>query len=211
MCLYTSGTNQVKVGDIFTSDKKYISPDKLTSDIKPIGVVSFIHKEDGKPNIIGLHQNEKRWCNRKPNVLFYGRKVPINVTNYADAFIDFNGRDYTDALKNNFGEEINEFPSLKYCLDYNTEGTNKGDWFFMSSGEVLQTIRNVLVINDTIQRINDVSGKETAEPIAYHEWYCSIAVCDYSSIWICYSGNVSLDLWHYYDKRRFTYVRPALR
>lgn len=197
--------NGAKIGDIYTHDKRFIQPAHLTADMKPIGVVSYI-RSDGEPHIIGLRQSEEMWCVVSAS---YGQ-ISNTIDSLDKAINNDKGQEYTEILKERFADKLKDFPALNYCLEYETDGTNKGDWFFMSSGETLQTIRNAFIINTSIERINEIVGKGIAEPIEYGTWYWTVTSCGGRSAWRCYSGRAHIDNWNNHGNLLDHMTRPAL-
>lgn len=202
-----TANNGAKIGDILLADgKTFVTPENITTDIKPIGVVSYI-RANGEPHIISLHQKSEKWCTEK--VINDNETVNV-VDSYEKAVNDDKGLEYTKSLKEKYSDKLSDFPALKYCLEYETEGTNKGDWFFPSTGELLQTIRHAFVVNTTIQYLKEVLGNEIADSINYYNWYWSSAEAASRSAWYCSSGDTPLGYWYWLSKLCCHWVRPAL-
>lgn len=193
--------NGVSVGDYVLSDKSIVTPDAFTKDMEVIGIISFFTK-DGTPNVTALKQTECIW----------GRMTysAVNVVNSREKSVeDFNGADYTKKLYDTYKDKLDDFPALKYCIEYETKGTKKGDWVFGSSGEILQTIRNAYLINRSIEKLNGVKGDcDYADEIIIGTFYWTSAEINSMYAWYCYTayaycGRCNL-------KCDSGYVRPSL-
>lgn len=193
--------NGVSVGDYVLSDKSIVAPYALTKDMEVIGIISFFSK-DGTPNVTALRQFMHIW----------GRMTDFavnTVKSYDKAVEDFNGADYTKKLYEKHKDELDDFPALKYCVEYETKGTKKGDWVFGSSGEILQTVRNAYLINRSVEKLNEVKGDcDYADEIIIGTSYWASAEYGSALAWscdlnlaLCYCCNVK---WCSY------YVRPSL-
>ena len=109
--------NGVSVGDYVLPDKTIVAPDALTKNMDVIGIISFFTK-DGTPNVTALKQTECIW-GRMAN-------FAINIVNFRKKSIeDFNGADYTKKLYKTYKDRLDDFPALKYCVEYETKGTKK--------------------------------------------------------------------------------------
>lgn len=191
----------VSVGDCLLSDKKtFVSPDKLTSDMDIIGIVSFFYK-DGRIHITSLKQSEKAWNDNDNNTL------DNEVNTYIEAANDFNGQLYTERLAKNHKKNVDDYPALSFCVNYETNGTKNGDWFFGSAGEILQTVRNTYLVNVTVDKLNEVKGSDYAEPINLHTLYWTSAEYSSPDMWGCSTSAASVG---YYGKWNARYVRPSL-
>lgn len=199
--------NGVSVGDYVLSDKSIVAPDALTKDMKVIGIVSFFSK-DGTPNVTALKQTRLEWGSTMDFAV-------DAVNSYEKAVENFNGADYTKKLYETYSGRLDDFPALKYCVEYETKGTKKGDWIFGSSGEILQTVRNAYLINRSIEKLNEVKGDcDYADEIiigdeiimASFYWASTEGFNTYA--WTCYAGHAHC--YHWNLKCYSYYVRPSL-
>lgn len=193
--------NGVSVGDYVLSDKSIVAIDALTKDMEVIGIISFFSK-DGTPNVTALKQNRREWGRMTDSA--------VNaVKSYEKAVEDFNGADYTKKLYETYKDRLDDFTALKYCVEYETKGTKKGDWVFSSSGEILQTIRNAYLINRSIEKLNGVKGDcDYADEIIIGTFYWASAEANGTGARYCdtsyaYCGPCNL-------KGDSGYVRPSL-
>lgn len=193
--------NGVFVGDYVLSDKSIVAPDALTKDMEVIGIISFFTK-DGTPNVTALKQTKCRWGSLTD--------FAVNVVNSFEKSVeDFNGADYTKKLYETYKDRLDDFPALKYCVEYETKGTKKGDWVFGSNGEVLQTVRNAYLINRSIEKLNEVKDDcGYADEIIIGTVYWASAEYDSTIAGNCYTGNACC--YYHYAKCDSGYVRPSL-
>ena len=193
--------NGVSVGDYVLSDKSIVAPDALTKNMDVIGIISFFTK-DGTPNITALKQAKCIW----------GRMVDsaVNVVNSHEKSVeDFNGADYTKKLYETYKDSLDDFPTLKYCVEYETKGTKKGDWVFGSSGEVLQMVRNAYLINRSIEKLTNVNGDcGYADEIIIGTHYWASAEINRTNAWYCSAYDAHCNNW--FHKWVSVYVRPSL-
>ena len=193
--------NGVSVGDYVLSDKSIVAPDALTKNMDVIGIISFFTK-DGTPNVTALKQTNCIWGRMTDSA--------VNVVNSREKSVeDFNGADYTKKLYETYKDSLDDFPALKYCVEYETKGTKKGDWVLGSSGEVLQTVRNAYLINRSIEKLNEVKGDcGYAVEVIIGTNYWASAEYNSTTAWYCntlyaYCSNLNF-------KWDNIYVRPSL-
>lgn len=193
--------NDVSVGDYVLSDKSIVTPDALTKDMEVIGIVSFFSK-DGTPNATALKQTRREWGSTTDSA--------VNAVNsYEKAVEDFNGADYTKKLYETYKDRLGDFPALKYCVEYETKGTKKGDWVFGSTGEILQTVRNAYLINRSVEKLNEVKGDcDYADEIIIGAFYWASAEANGTYAWDCGTGYAGCYGWS--GKWGSGYVRPSL-
>lgn len=193
--------NGVSVGDYVLSDKSIVAPDALTKDMEVIGIISFFSK-DGTPNVTALKQTRREWGSTTDSA--------VNAVNsYEKAVEDFNGADYTKKLYETYKDRLGDFPALKYCVEYETKGTKKGDWVFGSTGEILQTVRNAYLINRSVEKLNEVKGDcDYADEIIIGTLYWASAGRYGTNAWYCYTNVAHCNYWAI--KWSSLYVRPSL-
>ena len=195
--------NGVSVGDYVLSDKSIVAPDALTKNMDVIGIISFFAK-DGTPKVTALKQTKCRWGSLTD--------FAVNAVNSREKSVeDFNGADYTKKLYETYKDSLDDFPALKYCVEYETKGTKKGDWVFGSSGEILQTVRNAYLINRSIEKLNEVK-----DDCGYAD---EIIIGTFTYYWTSAESN-SLYAWYNYTASAYCsrcnlkcdsgYVRPSL-
>ena len=191
--------NVVKIGDILLSDRKtFVSPDNLNSNMMPIGIVSFFYA-DGKPHITALNQKRCTWGNCSE---------PVNVvdTRY-DAYNNFDGYNNTKRFIEKHKNDLKQFESFMYCNEYKTEGTESGDWFFPSTGEVLHTCRYLYMVNVAIAKIRELFPNMEVKEFTYGTYYWASAEYSQAFAWYCNTGNAGV---YYNSKWNSNYVRPSL-
>lgn len=192
-----ANSNGVKVGDYVLSDKTFVSPDKLTDNMDVIGIVSFFYN-DGRAHITALKQSKLEWSDNKT--------IDNKIDEYEDVYNDFNGKIYTERLANKHEKSISEYPALKFCVDYETNGTDKGDWFFDSTGELVQTIRNIYLINVSVKKLREIKGDDYADYIELYNWYWALAEDSQYCAWGCDTSSAHVN----FSGKWYTgWVRPA--
>ena len=169
--------------------------------MKVIGIVSFFSK-DGTPNVTALKQNRREWGMMTDSA--------VNaVKSYEKAVEDFNGADYTKKLYETYKDRLDDFTALKYCVEYETKGTKKGDWVFGSTGEILQTVRNAYLINRSVEKLNEVKGDcDYADEIIIGTDYWASAEANGTGARYCDTNNAYCGPWNF--KGDSGYVRPSL-
>lgn len=189
--------NNVCSGWMVKNDKTFIHPSEYTDNMKDdiIGIVGDII--NGKTIVVALDETKCKWC-------MENRKVDgMPTVSYEDIYNDFNGKEYTDIVKNNqnYQEDNNYFPAFDCCLKYETKGTEKGDWYLPSTGEE-HTIYNRH--RDVINYSLFIIDKELIK-ISY---YWTSAEDSPMNAWYCNTCNTNLNAWH--NKWFSSYVRPFL-
>ena len=192
--------NVVKIGDILLSDRKtFVSPDNLNSNMMPIGIVSFFYA-DGKPHITALNQKRCTWGNCSK---------PVNVVGTRkEAYDNFDGYNNTKRFVEKHKNDLKQFESFMYCNDYKTEGTESGDWFFPSAGEVLHTCRYLYMVNVAIAKIRELFPNMDVQDFIYGTNYWDSAEISQTNAWYCRTNNAYV--YYYNSKWGSGYVRPSL-
>lgn len=162
----------VRIGDVCLSDKRYIHienyDDKQYND-DAIGVVGYF--KHGKPVIIGLNEAEKRWANN------YNYSSISRILSPQDAANDYDGKNHTSRLFEKYKDDLDDYPALKYCIEYETKGTKKGDWYFGALGEQRAVARNCLIVEYSFSKIKNAISYSTnwlwssSEGKSNHAWY----------------------------------------
>ena len=189
--------NNVCSGWMVKNDKTFIHPSEYTDNMKDdiIGIVGDII--NGKTIVVALDETKCEWS-------IENRKVDgMPTVSYEDIYNDFNGKEYTDIVKNsqNYQEDNSYFPAFDYCLKYETKDTEKGDWYLPSTGEEYTIYnRHSNVINYSLFIID----KELIK-IGY---YWTSAENSLMNAWYCNTCNTDIRAW--YNKWVNSYVRPFL-
>ena len=123
---------KVDAGWLVKSDKTFIHPSEYTNEVKDdiIGVVGSII--DGKIIVIALDETECEWCQKNEKV------DDMPTIPYSEVYDNFKGKEYTEIIKNNkkYKKDNSYFPAFDFCLKYKTKGTESGDWYLPSTGEL---------------------------------------------------------------------------
>ncbi len=181
-----------QVGDVLYSDMT-INPDYVSGKT-PIGVVFDCRKKLA----IGLEQSDEEWS------ITDDFDVPgvENITDTTKVLQDMDGKKNTSTILAYCKTKGKRCPAFEYVNSYKTEGTQAGDWYLPSMGELYAIYGNMGVLNVTLIKI------VATRLVASYYWSSS----EYSSTdaWNLRfsSGNVNYnDKYHSAD---FGYVRPVL-
>lgn len=132
----------VKVGYYVLSDKTFVSPFEGFDYSKAIGIVAFFDKND-EPVIVSLDEEYLPWITE------YSMKNKV-CSKIEDPDDDFDGKKHTYDIVVSKDYDPNKFMAVAYCANYNTNGTEKGDWYLGSVGEMINVAKNVAIINLSI-------------------------------------------------------------
>ena len=193
----TIDKEKVDAGWLVKSDKTFLHPSEYTNEVKDdiIGVVGSII--DGKIIVIALDETRCEWCQNNEKV----DNMP--TIPYSEVYDNLKGKEYTEIIKNNkkYKKDNSYFPAFDYCLKYKTKGTESGDWYLPSSGELHRMLNmNRDVINYAFFIMGTTLIKDDTIYWASAENSSTLA-------WYCYTGNAILDRWA--NKWYSFYVRPS--
>ena len=193
----TIGKEKVDAGWLVKSDKSFIHPSEYTNKVKDdiIGVVGSII--DGKIIVIALDETECEWCKNNEKV------DGMPAIPYSEVYDDFKGKEYTEIIKNNekYKKDNSYFPAFDYCLKYKTKGTESGDWYLPSTGELHRMLNmNRDVINYAFFIMGTTLIKDDTD-------YWASAENSSTGAWGCYASSAHLYNWN--RKWLSLYVRPS--
>mgnify|MGYP006960463832 FL=1 len=193
----TIDKEKVDAGWLVKSDKTFIHPSEYTNEVKDdiIGVVGSII--DGKIIVIALDETKCEWCQKNEKV------DDMPTIPYREVYDNFKGKEYTEIIKNSkkYQEDNDYFPAFDYCLKYKTKGTESGDWYLPSTGE----LHRMLNMNrDVINYAFFIMGTTLIKDDTF---YWASAECSSTSAWYCSVYGAFLYDW--YDKWESFYVRPS--
>ena len=188
---------KVSAGWLVKSDKTFLHPSEYTNEVKDdiIGVVGSVI--DGKIIVIALDETECEWCKKNEKV------DDMPAIPYSEVYDDFKGKEYTEIIKNNekYKKDNSYFPAFDFCLKYKTKGTESGDWYLPSTGE----LHKMLNMNrDVINYAFFIMGTTLIKNVSY---YWASAEGSSTLAWRCYTYSARLDGW--YGKWISNYVRPS--
>lgn len=188
---------KVDAGWLVKSDKTFIHPSEYTNEVKDdiIGVVGSII--DGKIIVIALDETVCPWCQRNEKV----DNMP--TIHYSEVYDNFKGKEYTEIIKNNkkYKKDNSRFPAFDFCLKYKTKGTESGDWYLPSTGELHRMLNmNRDVINYALFILGTTLIKDNTD-------YWASAEGSSKDAWHCCTGTAYLLNW--YAKWNYIYVRPS--
>lgn len=191
---------KVNAGWLVMSNKTFIHPSEYTNEMKDdiIGVVGSII--DGKIIVIALDETECEWCQKNEKV----DNMPTIPYSDGEAYDNFKGKEYTEIIKNNekYKKDNSYFAAFDYCLKYKTKGTESGDWYLPSTGE----LHRMLNMNrDVINYAFFIMGTTL---IKYDTAYWASAESSSTSAWYCRTDSAFLNSRYY--KYNDLCVRPSL-
>lgn len=193
----TIDKERVDAGWLVKSDKTFIHPSEYTNEVKDdiIGVVGSII--DGKIIVIALDETECEWCQKREKV----DNMP--TIPYREVYDNFKGKEYTEIIKNNkkYKKDNSYFPAVDFCLKYKTKGTESGDWYLPSTGELHRMLNmNRDVINYAFFIMGTTLIKDDTS------YWSSAEGCS-SCTWCCNTSIVDMGYWS--GKLDSCYVRPS--
>lgn len=131
--------------------------------------------------------------NMTKNPIFYTENPTIDNSS---CLIDMNGKEETEKILNQIEKNGNTdwktyesieneghsnilAPAAQCCYMYSTFGTNQGDWYLPTIGELVYLLSRRGAINNTMEKINNIQGNNTCY------------VLDYGQMWSSTSCNIS--------------------
>ena len=117
---------------------------------------------------------------------------------------DFDGYKHTYNIANAKDYKSELFKVIDYCINYKSEGTNKGDWHLGSTGEMIAIAKNLIFINSAIKLVG------IGEIMSLY-WYWTSSHFGEGQIfgsWCVYLSNSSS--YDYYNLGSKGQVRPLL-
>lgn len=84
------------------------------------------------------------------------KKEDPNVKKHENCLCDFSGFQKTQTYYNDGGGEL-----FKMCYNYETVGTNKGEWFLGGAGEMACLVQNIGLINAVITKLKSLNYSVT--------------------------------------------------
>lgn len=156
----SNSDNVVRVGYYRLSNGNFVNPFEY-KDGTIIGVVAYFDSNDN-PVCIGINFKVLPWTK---SIFRYDNSSNIS---YNDTVYDMNGMRYTKSILNSKDYNSKNFAAVKYCRNYSTKGTKRGDWYLPAIGECLKIAQNILAINASLSK----AGFETID-ISYRLWSSS--------------------------------------
>ena len=191
----------VRIGDVLLADKSYASPLGDFDKSKVIGYVACFNPHDDSPIHAGIQNKYQVFLKD----YHYKNSCHSNITSdkLAD---DFEGYKHTYDIANADDYNAELFKAIDYCINYKSEGTNKGDWHLGATGEMIAIAKNLIFINSAII----LAGIGETFNLCWH-WTSS----QYNDRQDVHSWSISLEyggcsiLWNY---RHYVFqVRPLLK
>lgn len=197
---YVSKEN-VSIGWFCTSDKKFIHPYDVNENNKNniIGIVCG--ESNNEWQVMSLKQSTKQWAKTWNSDSVKGL---VQCTDVESSLNDMDGKHNTEMIIKDERYKDGFFPAAKWCLEYKTKGTKKGDWYLPSCGELWHNmLRNIFILN-AVMKYSSV-GVELDTLYIY--WSSTESSSYYARTVSTDSGCVNLD----YNKNNNLYVRAWLR
>ena len=136
--------DKVSIGWFMLDDKTVVHPSLFDkSKMNPIGIICEITGNEYK--VISLEQTTDKWC-----VDYFKVEGLENLNSEDKIYSDDKGQEHCKIISKQNGYTEGKFPATKWCLDYETEGTKKGDWYLPACGELRNAILNIHIINAVI-------------------------------------------------------------
>lgn len=181
------------------SEFLYIAADVRLSD----GSREFASEKLNPETVIGIYSGNKVVATEVV-VKQFSENGPLTSTDGLQLFKDREeSRKDKEGYQNtqNLKKLSQELPALKYCLEYETLGTSKGDWYLPAVGELMEIFLNLESINLTLK----ILGKK----IIPYNWFWSSTVYSDQYAWGCLS-NGSWSHWGCHGLWCNGYVLPFL-
>ena len=197
---YVSKEN-VSIGWFCTSDKKFIHPYDVNENNKNniIGIVCG--KSNNEWQVMSLKQSTEQWAKTWNSDSVKGL---VQCRDVESSLNDMDGKHNTEMIIKDERYKDGFFPAAKWCLEYKTKGTKKGDWYLPSCGELWHNmLRNIFILN-AVMKYSSV-GVEL--DTCYIYWSSTESSSYYARTVSTGSGCVNLD----YNKNNNNYVRAWLR
>lgn len=191
----------VSIGWFCTSDKKFIHPYDVNENNKNniIGIVCG--ESNNEWQVMSLKQSTKQWAKIWNSDSVKGL---VQCTDVENSLNDMDGKHNTEMIIKDERYKDGFFPAAKWCLEYRTKGTKKGDWYLPSCGELWHNmLRNIFILN-AVMKYSSV-GVELDTLYIY--WSSTESSSYYARTVSTDSGCVNLD----YNKNNNLYVRAWLR
>ena len=191
----------LKVGHFLLSDKTYASPLSEFDHSKAIAVVMGFNPEDDSPIHVALDETYLPFLTQYN----YANSCQSDIRNREDLKNDFDGYKHTYDIANAKDYKADLFKAIDYCINYSTEGTNKGDWHLGAGGESIMLAQNLAIVNASML----LTGIGT--PISINWVWTSSQLRDGQvacSWYVCLYDGYSDDYWLIRDYKR--QVRPLL-
>lgn len=188
----------IRIGDVLLSDKTYASPLGDFDKSKVIGYVACFNPQDDSPIHVGIINVYLPFLTD----VQYNNSCHSLITSF-NKEDDFDGHKHTYDIANADDYKAELFKAIDYCINYSTEGTDKGDWHLGATGELIAIAKNLIFINSAIiltgigETINNSWSWTSSQHGDGQSWSISL---DDSGSSICWSDSIT----------SFRYVRPLL-
>lgn len=135
--------DKVSVGWLMLNDKTFVHPSLFDKEImQAVGIVC--ETDENGYNIMSLEETIKQWCEKLVKV------EGLKTFGEEKAYTDRKGQEHCKIISKQEEFDNGVFPAVKWCLEYQTEGTKKGDWYLPAVGELRNMILNMQAINASL-------------------------------------------------------------
>lgn len=155
----------IKVGHFLLADKTYVSPLSKFDHSKAIAVVIGFNPEDDSPIHAALEETCVSFLTKD-----YANSCHSNIIRVKNLTKDFEGYKHTYDIANADDYKADLFQAIDYCINYSTEGTNKGDWYLGAGGEIIMLVQNLAIVNASMLLTN------IGIPITF-DWFWTSSQC----------------------------------
>ena len=135
----------VRIGDVLLADKTYVSPLGDFDKSKVIGYVSCFNPHDDSPIHVAIKNTYLPFLK---DVLYNNSCHSLISSDKIEEDFDGYKHTYNIAKADDYKAEL--FNAIDYCINYKSEGTNKGDWYLGATGELIAIAKNLIFINSAI-------------------------------------------------------------
>ena len=143
--------------------------------------------------------------------------LTISPSSTANCLADFDGYNNTKKILEVRGSKDyqswkptsnnqSDYPAASCCDMYSTYGTNQGEWYLPSAGELGYAVVRPQAINDTISKLISAGVTNASTVSLYAYWSSSEHSSDYARYVLFDNGYVG----NYFTKDHYHYVRAFL-
>ncbi|MDE5889304.1 MAG: hypothetical protein K2H20_04720 [Bacilli bacterium] len=140
-----SNKDGIKIGDVFLSNGKVVSPLSEFDKNEVIGYVGYFHPDTDAPICIAKDNVNLPFATNR-----YIENSAHSSIGVDDVENDFDGLKHTNDIAGASDYDKDIFKAIEYCHTYKTDGTKEGEWYLPAIGEVVAISRNMTFINVSI-------------------------------------------------------------
>ena len=110
--------------------------------------MACFNPQDDSPIHVGLKNEYLPFLTER----YYNNSCHSNIS-YDNIEEDFDGYKHTYDIANAKDYVPELFKAIDYCINYESEGTEKGDWHLGATGEMIAIAKNLIFINAAIMLV----------------------------------------------------------